>query len=519
MAVCGIALVSVVIGGVVYFLSAGSSSENADLPPVEKTVPKKKPQTTVPAVKPTEATPENGESPGQSTEPATPPPVAETDAAVPINETPSLTEGKPSVPESEPSPAPVPDVPGDVSRPSSAVAPSVDSGKTRKMEEEQRSRQAKQQLMVQEFDALIGIMEKAKKSGRELIREETIRFFNAYPEELPIQLKVIEKMKALQIEDTAASLCREWQEQNPKLSNGLYLASLWAETDEERGDLLAKAVAAKPFLDAAFRDYSAIISAQGDRAALERFYEEWLSNSPLDRDVCRRLADLKIERGLQEAGVLRVQQILQSRDVSRSEIAARLVFSAQQLPSKALAEGYALDLKGDSSHFNEYELARIRNKAIYGTLSEEDFAEGFYPSEVRYYHMLFLLSKNRESEVTRIPTPPADFPDFWKVYIAWRNEDSIWQELCERLLARHEKDERSFIPLIARVWLKQVDPDTARKEIDSLRREDQPIARYLLAEVFQKQKVRTKASVLYQSALRETCTPYHFFIKSREPQF
>jgi hypothetical protein len=195
--------------------------------------------------------------------------------------------------------------------------------------------------------------------------------------------------------------------------------------------------------------------------------------------------------------------------LSKGKIAVYLLKIAQLTPSPVYSQKYLEMLKKDPKMSSEYKIYAIKHKAIYGKLHESDFDDTFIISkQIRQERMLFLLSKGRDMEVAMMPTPPEDFPDFWKIFLGWRKNDNNWKDNAEKLVEKYRNKDDKTYSVIVSVWLGNLKADEARNMKLNTSVEKEPLLFFALAEYFKKKKSFMKTKVLYRKALKQSPNPY-----------
>ncbi|MBN1864500.1 MAG: hypothetical protein JW808_06330 [Victivallales bacterium] len=141
----------------------------------------------------------------------------------------------------------------------------------------------------------------------------------------------------------------------------------------------------------------------------------------------------------------------------------------------------------------------IRTKLIYGKLMDTDF-HNVSAQDVKLYRILFLIGEGRLNDVMMLPTLKEEFPEFWKVFIAWRRDMSGWEKNSETLI----KKNNNFPPyrISAELWLSIMAPAEAERQAVLIGYENRPLLYLMIAEKYRKDGNRIKASISYQTALK-----------------
>jgi hypothetical protein len=96
--------------------------------------------------------------------------------------------------------------------------------------------------------------------------------------------------------------------------------------------------------------------------------------------------------------------------------------------------------------------------------------------------------------------PPDEFPDFWKLFILWKNDKSGWKDGMDELIARNKSAKDATYKIIADVWNGKTSPDDARKLINKIHPDNEPLFFLMLAEKYKKDKNAIKAKLCYKAA-------------------
>lgn len=250
-------------------------------------------------------------------------------------------------------------------------------------------------------------------------------------------------------------------------------------------------------------------------------YEECLKNDPKNLDVLCLLATVQWHNGAGMKAITDLKNTLRKQGLADSQISVRLIPLAQRLPDSKLADECLKDIKKNPKLRKQYQYYKLRNKVIYGTLSKKDF-DGWYPKKARLFHILYLLSDNEFKKIQLLPTPPEEFPDFWKIYIGWLIDDALWRKSAEKFLEKHAKDPDPTYKYIVYLWLGKKDekgeeftPIKARSMLDKIPPDNLPLYYFMLAEYYRKIRKKIKARILYRKAKKNRLSPYFFMIRKR----
>lgn len=143
----------------------------------------------------------------------------------------------------------------------------------------------------------------------------------------------------------------------------------------------------------------------------------------------------------------------------------------------------ASEFPDDAESFKYYRLSR---NAIYGKLSSSDFSS-WDPYRFHDLHVVALLAEGKEKNVLMIRVPPSEFPDFWKVFLLWKNDSEDWKEHAAQL---HEKNSgKGGDPLkkiASELWLGAKSPEALLKEVFLVGPDQFPLFCFFLSEYYRK---------------------------------
>ena len=268
-------------------------------------------------------------------------------------------------------------------------------------------------------------------------------------------------------------------------------------------DYFQGAIKKNPLFDAAWfglgkcfmheRNWSSAVEAFSKASEIDRYNLE-----------ARFLLDLsRLYKGDGEPAVKDYEDYLRERNAMGEKGMMQLISLAQRLDDPKLSEEYLKTILANPKLGKQHKFAEVKNKLMYGHLSDADFTDGF-PGQARNIYILYLLGKNRENEVLNLTTPPEDFPDFWKVFLCWKKDVQGWKENAELLVAKSKKSGDKAVELIASLWLDKLPPDALREFAPKIPYEDEPIFYWMLAEKYLKDGNKTKAKVCFSSALKDS---------------
>ena len=218
------------------------------------------------------------------------------------------------------------------------------------------------------------------------------------------------------------------------------------------------------------------------------------------------LALSKVKGGKGETAMAQYEKFVSSLKVPESEKDLMRLKIAQNLQSPEESLKYLSKISQVPDLRNEWRLFDIRHKLIYGGISDIDFTDG-YGGPIRDYYIYYLMSQGRFKNILTLMTPPEDFPEFWKVFVCWKQNIASWKEQCELLIEKHKNNPDPLIPVAASIMLGKITPDEARSLLKRLPPEDEPFLLLVLAESYMKSNNKLKAKVCFALAARDKTNP------------
>lgn len=336
-----------------------------------------------------------------------------------------------------------------------------------------------------------------------------------FPKDFALHRSVYETLLENGQETLALDIYREWW--HPKKEDAIggyfYAKSLgilaYRSLDSANEDplpILKKVTELNPQFSEAFLELGYLYTMERNWNGAIQAYSECVKIKPDDRNGRNLLALAKERAGKGEEAIDEYEKYLSTLNLPPDEKAAELIDIAQKLEKPARAEKYLGDMAKNPKYANDYKVQMMKFKLIYGKPVDEDFSES-YPKAGRKFHVYYLLSKGKSNEVLLMTVPPDEFPDFWKLFILWKNDKPGWQEGMDALVAKNKNAKDSTYRIIADIWNGKTSPDDARKLLNKVHPDNEPLLFLILAEKYRKDKLSSKAKVCYQKAASERQNP------------
>jgi tetratricopeptide (TPR) repeat protein len=287
---------------------------------------------------------------------------------------------------------------------------------------------------------------------------------------------------------------------------GLFAYRSIDATHEDAIPIYKKVTDMNPLFFDAFLELGYLYTMERSWENAEHSYSECVRIKPDDRNARYLLAFAKERSGKGEEAVDEYEKYLRTLNLQSEEIAAGLIDIALKLEKPERAQKYLEELGKSPKYADEHKVQTIKFKLIYGKPNDNDFADP-YPKAARKFHEYYLLSKGRNNDVLLMPIPPDEFPDFWKLFILWKNNKPGWQEGANTLIMKNKNEKDATYRIIADMWNGKKTPDEARKFLNKVHPDNEPLFLLMLAEKYRKDNVASKAKVCYQKAASERQSP------------
>jgi len=300
--------------------------------------------------------------------------------------------------------------------------------------------------------------------------------------------------------DTVIKLYSQWWSAEPDDPWANYLYGKLLGKDPAAKGYFLKSVQVNPGFFEAYLELGRIYTVEKDWVKAEKVYHRCSEIRPKGNHAQYLLALIRLYAGKGKEALTQYENYLKEQDYSEIEQAKALIDLAMYLPDSATALKYLAVMNENEKLADESKTQEIKIKLLYGELKEADF-NGIYPKAAREYHILFLLSKGQTRKVLLMRTPPDEFPEFWKVFLARRIGVDGWEKNADLLIKKSKNEIDSSKQLIVNLWLDKVSPDEARKKTHLISPANEALFFFMLAEEYRRKKKVTKAKVCYVKAM------------------
>ena len=332
-----------------------------------------------------------------------------------------------------------------------------------------------------------------------LIQEAVNLLIKYYPKDMNMHSKILKQLRNV----GKSRLCEEFfrrellEAPDNYIVNFFYAESLFDPVKKKKYYL--KAIKLSPhFYEALFALGGLYMSEQNWRDA-NKYLSDCLKLKPYSRELKYRIAVTRIHLTGSGKVLKDYEQDLRSQKLSELEVLKQMILMAQHMPQERYVSVY---LKRGAKvpelkHFCMIQNAR--SKLIYQTAEEKDFKGFLNDRLLRKYYVIYLLGKGRLHDIMLLPVKKEDFPDFWKVFICWRQEIPSWEHNAYRLLAKHK--DKLLISTVTKLWLEKISPENAAFSLQKIDYEDKPLLCVMIALQYRKNKKNLKSTFYFRKAL------------------
>jgi Tfp pilus assembly protein PilF/flagellar basal body-associated protein FliL len=386
----------------------------------------------------------------------------------------------------------------------------AEADKKKEEGEKQKENAPEKPKTFKEISALLKTL--ADKNESEKFQQEYLKFLKAQGDDTKLQLKVqkflLSKGKGLETH----SVYKAWIKEKPDSALANYLYAISLDNDKLAKEHFDKSLKLDPkFYYTRFALADKYLK-ENDWKKAETEYTELIKIFPKDKKLHYQLAKIKTYQDKTQEAIDDYSKFLESQKESKKDIALALIDFAQLLPKQETAEKYLEEIKKDPKLYLKYRYYATKQKAIYKKLSLTDFKD-WYPTDIREFHIIYLLSNGRNKKVKLLPTPPKDFPDFWKIFLGWKANTTDWKRNAFKLSKKYQnkKDKTKYI--ISRLWLERMTPEEAESKINEVSPESRALFYFVLAEHYRKNRKKKEAKEYYKKAYKQPGNIYKPLIK------
>jgi tetratricopeptide (TPR) repeat protein len=333
----------------------------------------------------------------------------------------------------------------------------------------------------------------------EQVSEVMGRIHQGFPDSLAVHMAIQDVLVEVRQPSLMLRLYGEWWATSPGSASANYLYGRALKTGPDALERFAKATQLDADMVEAWQALADLHFMAKRWAQAEQAYAAWVRLRPDDGEARYRLALVNLYAGHGAESIEDYARYLQTTTMPERGQVLRLLDLAQRLPTPDLAERYLARLRAMPGTAEEARVQELRTKLFFGRLTDQDFAD-VVPRRAREIQQLHLLARGKLREVLMMPTPPEEFPEFWKVFLC-RLSDIEWQDNAERLIDRHRGSADPTVTILGNLWLGRIPLDEARAMNDRIPPDQEPLFYFILAEEYRRQNNAVGAKICYTRAL------------------
>ncbi len=320
-----------------------------------------------------------------------------------------------------------------------------------------------------------------------------------FPDDLAVHVAMQDVLVEVRQPSLMLRLYGEWWANSPGSASANYLYGRALKTGPDALERFAKATQLDADMVEAWQALADLHFMAKRWTQAEQAYAAWVRLRPDDGEARYRLALVHLYAGHGAESIEDYARYLQTTAMPEQDQVLRLLDLAQRLPTPELAERYLARLRALPGAAEEARVQELRTKLFFGQLTDQDF-EDVVPRRAREIQQLHLLARGKLREVLMMPTPPEDFPEFWKVFLC-RLSNIEWQDNAERLIDRHRGSTDPTVTILGNLWLGRIPLDEARAMNDRIPPDQEPLFYFILAEEYRRQNNAVGAKICYTRAL------------------
>ena len=364
---------------------------------------------------------------------------------------------------------------------------------------------------------------KNAKADEVVIRNRLSRFFRRYPDDLEFHRSLIRELNRTGRQETARTACLQALEENPRSYAANMLAATLYASPEDAVRYLERASALTLDSEEPYLRLMELHESRRDWRKVMETADSMLFTRPDHFHALTKKTEAAIRAGADASGALRsLRDHCRNRNFPPEETALHVLplaqmFSQEELSSELLkdlgraAAGSRRDLT------DEYRRFSIYHSLAFGTPADPDVLRNFHSAETRVALILYYVSMKDFSSAFLIPTPPKEFPDFWKIFIAWYQGDRTWEVNAKTLLSRYETSISpggGTVPSLLDFWQGKIGHDELRMRAETVPAAEEPLLYFILALDAERKGRHPTANVLYAKAMGANPGIYRTLIKN-----
>ena len=353
-------------------------------------------------------------------------------------------------------------------------------------------------LDVMYCESLLEVAQKASDKNID-IKVLSEKLLSGHPKDLLLLIKIQQQLLELYGASEVLNIFGEWwnKNKNNAIANYLYGKAFGSSSYGKK--YFKKAVAINPKLYQANMELGKIAMYEKDWKEAEKAFLACFKSPKFSNKAHGYYALARLKSGKRSVAIDEYSAFLDTKGVTLSAKAVKLIPLALLLPSSNRAETYLSIIKLDPALRNDYKEFVAKKELMFGGDDSAIFA-GKKEGAFREYCILYMLSKGKSREILLMPTPPKEFPEFWKVFIAREKNLKIWKKGAEILYEKNKNSSNFTLKTILRLWLGKITIKEAEKKFSRIPFEKEALFYLILAEEYKRKKMKTKAKMKFLRA-------------------
>ncbi len=359
------------------------------------------------------------------------------------------------------------------------------------------------------------------KADETILSNRLKRFFRQYPDDLEFHRSLVRELNRTGRAEMARTVCLQALEENPRSYAANMLAATLYASPEDAVRYLERASALTLDSEEPYLRLMELHESRRDWRKVMETADSMLFTRPDHFHALTKKTEAAIRAGADASGALRsLRDHCRNRNFPPEETALHVLPLAQMFSQEELSSELLKDLGRAAAGsrrdlIDEYRRFAIYHSLAFGTPADPDVLRNFHSAETRVALILYYVSMKDFSSAFLIPTPPKEFPDFWKIFIAWYQGDRTWEVNRKALLARYESSaRRGTVSSLLDFWQGKITHDELRMRAETVPAADEPLLYFILAIDAERKGRHPTANVLYAKAMGAHPGIYRTLIKN-----
>lgn len=350
-------------------------------------------------------------------------------------------------------------------------------------------------LDVKYCESLLGLAQKASEKDVD-IKVLLKKLLAGHPKDLLLLIEIQQQLLESHGAKVVLTIFGDWwnKNQNNAIANFLYGNAFGSSSYGKK--YFKKAVSINPKLYQANMALGKIAMNEKSWLEAEKAFLACFKSSKFSNEAHAYYALARLKNGKKSIAIDEYSAFLDTQGVAPSSKAVKLIPLALLLSSSTRADAYLSIIKSDPSLRKEYKKFVAKKELMFGGNNSAIFT-GKKEGEFRKYYILYMLSKGKSKEILLMPTPPEEFPEFWKVFIAREKNLKMWKKGAQLLFEKNKNSSNITLKIILRLWLGKITIKEAEEKFSRIPFEEEALFYLILAEEYKRKGMKTKAKMKF----------------------